>query len=405
MEGLSRRGFLLGGSALGAVGALGIVAPAEAWTWSASGSVGGTGTGADPRYVWDDEADAVVAALFERNEVDRVNDLLAGWTHNDQPLPQGLPADLHAFLEQARQLPTWTDQAKLRQVFSFYERRGQYLGVLYGLGSGMMSCVIPREARAVYYSAGGANMKDRIAKTAKLGYDIGAENAYGSGGQMVVTCLKTRLTHAAVRHLLPRSRHWKAASGEERPISQADIMVTWHSLASFSMNKLTAWDVPMPAADSAAFLHLWQVTAHMLGVKDEYIPATWDEANAQSRQVLDPVLAPTTEGVALARILLNLAAEYDQGLSKPMLHSFTRYCLGDQIAGWLEIPREPGTDAMVANGWPPYVQFREATMAAPLAPKGYWTYDEFLRLAVLFFLGDGRRINITMPTGNNPDYS
>ena len=29
----------------------------------------------------------------------------------------------------------------------------------------------------------------------------------------------------------------------------------------------------MPAADSAAFLHVWQVTAHMLGVKDEYIPA------------------------------------------------------------------------------------------------------------------------------------
>ena len=107
----------------------------------------------------------------------------------------------------------------------------------------------------------------------------------------------------------------------------------------------------------------------------------------------------------LARILLNLAAEYDQGLSKPMLHSFTRYCLGDQIAGWLEIPREPATDAMVATGWPPYVQFREATMAAPLAPKGYWTYDEFLRLSVLFFLGDGRRINITMPTGNNPNYS
>ena len=114
MDGLSRRGFLLGGSALGAVGALGIVAPADAWTWSATGSVIGSGSGADPRYVWDDEADAFVAALFERDEVDRVNELLAGWTHNDQPLPEGLPSDLHAFLEQARQLPSWTDQAKLR---------------------------------------------------------------------------------------------------------------------------------------------------------------------------------------------------------------------------------------------------------------------------------------------------
>ena len=36
------------------------------------------------------------------------------------------------------------------------------------MGSGMMSCLIPHEARAVYYSRGGANMKDRISKTAKL---------------------------------------------------------------------------------------------------------------------------------------------------------------------------------------------------------------------------------------------
>lgn len=396
---------MLGGGALGAVSALGVVAPVPAWTWSPTASVAGFGTGADPRTVWDDRADTVVKALFERGEVDRVNELLADWTRNDQPLPAGLPADLRVFIEEARQLPAWTDQAKLSRAFAFYERRGLYLGVLYGLGSGMMSCVIPREAKAVYYSAGGADMKDRIAKTAKLGYDIGAEHAFGAGGQMVVTCVKTRLTHAAVRHLLPQSSHWQASAEEAKPISQADIMVTWHSLATFTSNKLAAWGVPVPAADSGAFLHLWQIAAHLLGVSDEYIPASWSEANAQSRQVLDPILRPTTEGVKLAKILLNLAAEYDGGLTKPMLHSFTRYCLGDQIASWLEVPRELLTDPMVKNGWPLFIAFREGTMSFPFPPQGYWVFDEFLRLAVLFFLGEGRPINITMPTGNNPNYS
>lgn len=404
-DGLSRRGLLLGGGALGAAGMFGIVAPTKAWSWSASDSVLGSGAGLDPRQVWDDEADAVVAGLFERGEVDLVNDLLAGWTRNDQPLPAGLPADVRAFLEGARRLPAWADQAELDRVFSFYERCGLYLGVLYGLGSGMMSCVIPREARAVYYSAGGADMKDRIAKTAKLGYDVGAKNAYGDGGQMVVTCLKTRLTHSAVRHLLPQSRHWQAAAPETKPISQADIMVTWHSLATFSMNKLTAWKVPVPAADRAAFLHLWQVTAHLLGVQDEYIPATWASANTQSRQVLDPILAPTPQGVKLAKILLDLAAEYDGGLSKPMLHSFTRYCLGDRIATWLEIPRQPGMDAMVRNGWPQFVAVRETLAPFPLVPKVYWLFDEFLRQGVRFFLGEGKRVDIVMPTGNNPNYA
>lgn len=405
MHDLSRRGLLLGGSALGAVGAFGIVMATPAWTWSPAASVAGTGAGIDPRQAWDPEADELVASLFERGEVDRVNELLAGWTRNGQELPTGLPADLHAFLESARLLPAWTDPAKLTQAFSFYERRGLYLGVLYGLGSGMMSCVIPREAKAVYYSAGGAAMKDRIDKTAKLGYDIGGRDAFGPGGEMVVTCLKTRLTHAAVRHLLPQSGHWRAASEEAKPISQADIMVTWHSLATFSHNKLNGWGVPLPAADADAFLHLWQVTAHLLGVADEYIPATWNDANAQSRQVLDPILAPTAEGVKLAKILLDLAAEYDGGLTKPMLHSFTRFCLGDQVADWLEVPREPATDLLVRTGWPPFVAFRDATMWFPFAPQGYWMFDEFLRLAVRYFLSEGRTTNITMPTGNNPNYS
>lgn len=404
MADITRRGLVLGGTALGAVGALGIVAPVRAWSWSPSGSVIGTGDGRDPATVWDDPADRLVASLFERGEVDRVNELLAGWTRNDQPLPEGLPADLHAFLEEARRLPAWADTAKLTRAFDFYERRGLYLGVLYGLGSGMMSTVIPREAKAVYYSAGGADMKDRIAKTAKLGYDIGESNAFADGGQMVVTCLKTRITHASVRHLLPRSSAWQGSAEESLPISQADMMVTWHSLATFTHNKLASWGVRMPSQDAEAFLHVWQLTAHLLGIQDQYIPANWDEAHAQSRQVLDPILAPTTEGVELAEILLNLAAEYDAGLTKPLLHSFTRFCLGDEIAGWLKIPREP-IDPFVKNGWPAFIAFREAGLAIPFAPKGYWTFDEFLRLAVLFFLGEGRTINITMPTGNNPHYS
>ncbi|WP_308207837.1 oxygenase MpaB family protein [Actinomadura madurae] len=159
-----------------------------------------------------------------------------------------------------------------------------------------MSTAIPKEARAVYYSQGGADMKDRITKTAKLGYDVGTENAFDPDGEMIVTCVKTRLVHAAVRHLLPKSPYWSKVADEEIPISQADMMVTWHSLPTTVMQNLVKWKVPIPAAESAAFLHSWQVTAHMLGILDEYIPASWDEADSQAEQVLDPILAPHPRG-------------------------------------------------------------------------------------------------------------
>jgi hypothetical protein len=220
---------------------------------------------------------------------------------------------------------------------------------------------------------------------------------------MIVTCVKTRLVHAAVRHLLPQSPQWTGAAEEDVPISQRDIMVTWHSLPTTVMRKLTDWKVPIPAADSTGFLHSWQVGAHLLGVRDEYIPASWAEANSQAEQVLDPILAPTTEGVNLAGILLNLGSTVDAGvLSKPILGAFTRFMLGDRIAGWLNIPREPIWDPLLTTAWGPFVAVREGLLPLPLAPEAYWTFDEFLRKAALLFLSEAKPISIEIPVTNRP---
>jgi endo-cleaving rubber dioxygenase len=406
MEKRSRRDMLKVGGALGALGALSVAAPAQAvpWTWSATGSVAGTGEGTDPRWVWDAEADPLVASLLDRGDVPMVNELLRNWTKNGQPLPAGLPADLRDFMETARRLPTWADPAELDTALDFYERRGTYLGVLYGMASGMMSTAIPHEARAVYYSKGGADMKDRIKKTAKLGYDIGTANAFDPDGEMIVTCVKTRLVHAAVRHLLPRSPTWDGAADEQIPISQADMMVTWHSLATTVTQKLTAWQVPVTSAHSAAFLHLWQLTAHMLGIKDEYIPASWAAANAQAKQVLDPILAPTPEGIDLADILLHLGAEIDGGILTPhLLGAFTRYTLGDRLADWLRIPREPVWDPAFTLFWPAFIRAKEFSLQFPGAPELNWTFDELLRQGVMLFLSEGQQFSIEIPTGNRPN--
>jgi hypothetical protein len=336
--------------------------------------------------------------LYESGQVAQVNQLLEAWTINDQPLPSGLPGYLADFLTQARQLPSWVDLGKLEAVGDFYQTRGQYLGLLYGLGSGMLSTAIPNEARAVYYSQGGADMKDRIAKTSKLGYDVGALDAYRPGGKMIVTAVKTRLVHSAVRHLLPQSPNYPAT---QPPISKADMLVTWHSLATYSMGELTAWKVPIPAEHSDGFLHLWQVTAHMLGIEDEYIPATWPAANTQRTQLLDPILASTPEGTNLAQILIRLASDAGAGLPHDFICAMTRYLVTDRVADFVQIPREPYWEQAVATGWPAYVRFREGGISAHLIPENvYWMFDEIIRQGVLFYFDEGRPIYITMPAGN-----
>ncbi|ONI75192.1 Latex clearing protein [Actinosynnema sp. ALI-1.44] len=401
MEGLSRRNMLLaGGGALGALGALGVTG--QAWAWAPSGSVAGSGAGVDPRWVWDEEADPLVASLLERGDVPKVNALLRTWTRNGQPLPDGLPPDVRGFIEQARVLPAWTDWSKLATMMAVTRAKGFWINTLYGVASGLMSPAIPREAIAVYYSKGGAEMKDRIAKTSLLGADITQLDAYKPEGRMIVSSVKTRLVHAAVRHLLPQSPRWAQSGSGQIPISQNEMLVTWHSLPTTVMRKIRAWRIAFPPEHSEAFLHLWQIAGHMLGIKDEYIPATWSEAEAQAQQILDPVMGRTREGVELTEEILKIVSDVDGGVSRPLLHALIRYVNGDKIADWIGLPREPFWDPVVRDGFPRFVALREKLIPLPLVPRIAWTIDEVLRKATLVFLGSGRPISIEMPTANRP---
>src|SRR4030095_10405523 len=107
----------------------------------------------------------------------------------------------------------------------------------------------------------------------------------------------------------------------------------------------------MSPAEEIALLHSWQVALSQLGVRDEYIPATWAAAQAQANQVLWPILTPTNEGKDLAGVLLGLVGRVDCGLTRGFLNEFVRYLRNDDIGNWLNLPRDRPIELLVKNGW------------------------------------------------------
>ncbi|MFF1923912.1 oxygenase MpaB family protein [Streptomyces sp. NPDC058221] len=399
MENLSRRKALSLGVALGLVGVAG---PAQAWASTGSAKGAAAATGAEG--VWDAVADPLMVSMLENGHVPAINAGWESWVNNGDQLPSGVPAEFSTYLGQVNKLPSWADPVKLTRAADFNRRRDLYLFMLYGLGSGIMSTVIPREAKSVYWAAGGSNMQDRAAKTFTFGYDLSQLKAFEPEGQFIVTANKTRVVHAAVRHLLPQSPHWTAVSDEKIPISIADILVTFHSLGTYVHRKLLEWKISFPAADQEAFLHSWQVAIHLLGVPDEYIPQTWAEADAQSAQVLTPILTPTTEGIALAEELLGLTAQVDLGVTRGFLNEFVRYVLSDEVGDWLGLKRDYVAAAAVRVAWPAYIAFREGL--SPVMPGTFYAVDQMVRALGMLFLnkGDsGTTTPITIPTGNRTD--
>lgn len=402
MQNLSRRRVLTLGAALGVAAA---ADPSAAWAWSSKDSIAATDTITDPWKVWDDATDPLVASLLDNGQIPAVNTAFDKWVNNGDALPAGLPANLVTYLQQVNTLPSWADPVKLERAAQFNKRMSMYLFLLYGLGSGIMSTVIPREARNVYYSAGGADMQSRAAKTFTYGYDLSAIDAFKSTGHFVVTSNKTRLTHAAVRHLLPNSAAWRAVTNDQDfiPISNGDILVTFHSLGTYVYGKLTDWGIKISTAESDAFLHMWQVALHLLGVRDDFIPASWAAAKAQSAYVLTPIMAPTPEGINLADVLLGLVSQVDLGVTKGFQREFARYVLSDKVGDWLKLPRDYASRALIEVGWPAYVAFREGL--SPIIPTGFSLFDQFVRGLAMLFLNNGTSTSytpITIPTGNRP---
>ena len=403
MENRSRRSVLTLGAALGIAGVAGSVGAPTAWAWSSAGSIAKTDTVTDPFGVWDDAADAVAASLLANDQVPAVNAAWQSWINNSDALPAGLPDNLVAYLRQVNKLPSWADATKLAASERYYKRLSSYLFVSQSLGSGIMSCVIPREARAVYWSAGGADMKQRAAKTFTFGYDLDSETAWEPAGHFVVTANKTRLVHAAVRNLLPQSAHYRATADQPKPISNGDILRTFHSVATFAHNNMLKWNISLSPAEQDADLHAWQVALHLLGVQDRFIPASWADAQAQAHQMLWPNLAPTSEGVSLARTLLGYIEQPTLGIDAGFVNEMVRYLLDDRIGDWLGLPRDYLQAALIRVEWPLYVAFREGL--SRVLPGSFYLFDEFVRGVAMLYLNNGTsptQTPVTLPTANRP---
>lgn len=406
MDGFSRR-EVLRAAGVGAAGAGIATLAGSLGTGLVSASPGVQKSGTpDPQHTWDDECDALMKSVLERGDVDRVNRALAQWETNNQPVPDGMPSDVRDFIEDARQLPSWLDKRLLKGADKFYTSRSLYLSIIIGFAGGVMMSVIPRESQAVYWSAGGADMKDRIAKTYRLVYDQIAIDAYGPAGRAATTAVKVRLTHSAVRQLLPQSPHWRKVNKQPKPISQADMMVTWHSLATMGMRIMRNWGVHLPQDEVDGLLHSWQVNGHMLGIHDAYIPSSWDQAEKQAQVDLDSIMGPTPEGVKIASMLMDLGRSVDATiLSRPSLEAFTRYSLGDKLTDWMQLPRQPILQGLLVAGWPTYVAIREGMLTqTAMPPEIYHQFDQLANTLELVYLGEFRPINISIPKGNNPNH-
>ena len=166
---------------------------------------------------------------------------------------------------------------------------------------------------------------------------VGGLDEHGKGRR---TIQRVRLMHAAVRHLIKARNEqqpgmWHPDWGT--PINQEDLAGTRSSFSYVFAEPMRRLGVRVPAQDVEAYLHLWNVIGHLLGLRRRTAAcATIADATALVDTIRRRQFEASPEGQELTRALLDLMDELTpvhrfDGTIPPLI----RHLIGDETADLL----------------------------------------------------------------------
>ncbi len=289
----------------------------------------------------DPVADAVVEGIFQKGQLAAVNEVLGQLFRSTEPLPPGLPPEVAQYFEDTQALPSWTDVAKLQTAQKLFARAGWETAAALFCSSLPQAYAAAKGARVLTQTQGMTrHVHQRIFETAQFLFDVLDEGSLDHEGRGVRTAQKVRLMHAAIRHLLLTRTDAAWDSLEYGvPVNQEDLAGT---LMTFSVVTLEAFEplgVDVSAQEAEAWLHLWNVVGHFLGIREELLPKDVSDGQALFEVIRYRHWMPSEEGRTLIRPLMEMMQHYFPGeFMDGMPVALVRHLAGDHCANLLGLP-------------------------------------------------------------------
>ena len=304
----------------------------------------------DPmRELGDPLADGPVAAVVERGGADAVNALMQTLVRVDQPVPEEMPDEIRAYLVETLPLPDWADMGKIERGQQLFETWGLEIACCLFCASLPSAYAAAKGVQVLYLTARLAtDPRRRVMETGQFLIDVGNVGGLDENGKGRRAIQRVRLMHAAVRHLIKARNEltpgmWHPDWGT--PINQEDLAGTRMSFSYVFCEPMRRLGVRVPAEDAEAYLHLWNVIGHLLGVRDELLVHDIADATALVDAIRRRQFEASPQGQELTRALLELMDELTpvhrlDGTIPPLI----RHLIGDETADLLLIPKSDLAD-------------------------------------------------------------
>src|ERR1700761_4553906 len=301
------------------------------------------------RELGDPVADMPVAAVLERGGVDAVNAMMQTLVRVDQLVPAALPDEIRASRDEPLPLPEWADMGKINRGQQLFETWGLEIACCLFCASLPSAYAAAKGVKVLYMTAQlDTNARRRVMETGQFLIDAANVGGLNDDGKGRRTIQRVRLMHAAVRHLIKARNEvtpgmWHPDWGI--PINQEDLAGTRMSFSYVFSEPMRRLGVRVPAKDVDAYLHLWNVIGHLLGVRDELLVHDAADATALVATIRRRQFAASPEGQEMTRALLNLMDQLTpvhrlDGTIPPLI----RHLIGDETADLLLVPKSDLAD-------------------------------------------------------------
>ncbi|MFD7500079.1 oxygenase MpaB family protein [Streptomyces sp. NPDC059850] len=355
------------------------------------------------RQAGDELADATVAALFERGEVGKFNTLMRYVSTAGAPLPDGLPDVAREYLEATSAPPSWVDWSEMEKARLFFIDNNVHITTALSFASMPACYLVPPVAKLLSTTHGLKYPSKRMAETGQFTVYLMQPDAFEAGSRFIPAAQKVRLLHASIRHHLKSEGRWDTGA-DGTPICQEDMIGGQMFFSMLVLDSLHRLGIHMSQEGAEAYYYAWRVVGAMLGVAEDAVPKTLDEA----RQFLDLYMVrhmgPSEAGTTLTRQLIDLYEEVVPGtFFDPIVSALIRYLIGDTCADWLQVPRTPWDT--VTKAVPQLLGVLESI--EDRSPLGAWALDRLGHLTAVFELSSltrGRVMHYAVPEQLKKDY-
>jgi hypothetical protein len=318
------------------------------------------------RQLGDPVGDAAIRSIFEHQDVPALNAFMGQRVANDE-LPNDLPEEIRRFLSDTSALPWWADPRRIRDAERLFNLYG-LVSLVSLICASLPECYTMRTGVRILDLTGqlGEHTNRRLHQTAVMVLAVMGRHGLQPDGRGIRQAQKVRLIHSAIRYrilgaigapgapasagaevpvLIPgsvrsvndviahRQFDWDIAR-DGFPINQEDLAFTLLTFGFVIPRGMLTLGIELTDDEFKSFLHAWNVVGHIMGVDDDLMAHTPEDAALLFARIKARQAGASPAGARLTDALLGVMERDVLRLPpiRPMAAVLLRILVGDKTA-------------------------------------------------------------------------